>query len=304
MADSVLIIGATGTVGAATMDALRTAGAQPIAFTRDPERATALFGRRTPLRVGDLADEASVRAALEGVDAVLLCSGHGPAMREQQLTAIRAVEASDVSRFVKISGSPVSIKADSPASTGRDHHAVEEALRAIGRVNVAIRPNPFMQNFLEQAPAVAGGALPAPTGELRVSFVDARDIGRVAASTLLSTEPPEPVLELTGPEALTWSDVAAIMSDALGRSITEYPTPPDVLRQALLGMGRPEWLVEHMLELMAVLREPEAAQVTDTVEQITRQPATTLREFLADYNSAFARTTSTAPAAPSTIHAA
>jgi uncharacterized protein YbjT (DUF2867 family) len=287
MADAVLIIGATGRVGAATIDALRAAGAEPIAFVRDPKRATGLLGQNTPLRVGDLADEASVRAALEAMDAVLLCSAHGPAMREQQLTAVRAIAASDVARVVKISGSPVSIRADSPASTGRDHYAIEEAVRATGRINVAIRPNPFMQNFLEQASAVAGGALPGPTGELRVSFVDARDVGRVAAAALLSEASVEPVLDITGPEPLTWFDVASTMSHVLGRPITHYPTPPDVLRQALLAMGRPEWLVEHMLELGAVLREPKAAEVTPTAERITGQPPTTLRAFLDDYMSAF-----------------
>ncbi len=287
MGIAVLVIGGTGTVGGATLDALRAEGAEPIAFVRDANRAASVLGGRTRLRVGDLAGEGSVRAALEDVDAVLLCSAHGPAMREQQLGAVRAIEASDVGRVVKISGSPVSVRADSRASTGRDHFEVEQALRAIGRVTVAIRPNPFMQNFLEQAPVAAHGALPGPEGGPRVSFVDARDIGRVAAAALLSEEPPEPVLEVTGPEALTWFDVADTMSKVLGRPITHYPTSPDVIRQAMLGLGRPAWLVEHMLELAALLREPKAAEVTDTVERITGRSATTLGEFLADKPSAF-----------------
>jgi NAD(P)H dehydrogenase (quinone) len=73
----------------------------------------------------------------------------------------------------------------------------------------------------------------------------------------------------------------------LGRPITHYPTPPDVIRQAMLAMGRPAWLVEHMLELADLLREPEAAEVTGTVERMTGQPATTLREFLAGHACAF-----------------
>ena len=95
---------------------------------RDAERAGSVLGDRTRLRVGDLADEGSVRAALEGIDATLLCSAHGPAMREQQLGAVRAIAASDVGRVVKRSGDPVSVRAGSPASTGRDHFEVEEAL--------------------------------------------------------------------------------------------------------------------------------------------------------------------------------
>ena len=78
------------------------------------------------------------------------------------------------------------------------------------------------------------------------------------------------------------------MGDVLGRPIKHHPTPPDVLRQALLGMGRPEWLVEHMLELAALLHEPEASRVTDTVVHTTGQPATTLRDFLARHKAALA----------------
>jgi uncharacterized protein YbjT (DUF2867 family) len=208
MARTFLVIGATGTVGGATLNALRASGAEPVAFVRDARRAAGLLGDRTPVRSGDLADEGSVRAALDGVDAVLLCSAHGPAMREHQLAAVRAISASDVNRVVKISGSPVSVRADSPASTGRDHFEVERALRAIGRDTVAIRPNPFMQNFLVQTPVAAHGALPGPDGSPRASFIDARDVGRVAAAALLAEQPPEPVLDVTGPEALTWFDAA------------------------------------------------------------------------------------------------
>jgi uncharacterized protein YbjT (DUF2867 family) len=208
---------------------------------------------------------------------VLPCSGNDREMRGQQLTAIRAIAASGARRIVKISGSPVSVSADSPARTGRDHFAIEEAMRATGRETVAIRPNTFMQNFPDQAPAVAHGALPGPEGDPRVSFVDTRDIGRVAAAALVADQTPEPVLEVTGPEALTWFDVAETMSAVLGRPITHYPMPPDVIRKALVGMGRPEWLVEHLLELGALMREPKAVEVTDTVQRMTGRPPTTLR---------------------------
>ena len=95
------------------------------------------------------------------------------------------------------------------------------------------------------------------------------------------------MLEVTGPEALTWFDVAGTMSDILGHTVTHYPTPPDVIRQTLLAMGRPEWLVEHMLELGGLMRERKAAEVTDTIERVTRQPASTLGGFLADHAAAF-----------------
>ncbi|MBV9417944.1 MAG: NAD(P)H-binding protein [Solirubrobacterales bacterium] len=106
MTTTVLVIGATGTVGGATLEALRASGVEPVAFVRDARRAATVLGDETPFCVGDLADEGSVRAALDGQEAVLLCSAHGPGMREHQLAAVRAIETSDVNRVVKISGSP------------------------------------------------------------------------------------------------------------------------------------------------------------------------------------------------------
>jgi uncharacterized protein YbjT (DUF2867 family) len=208
-------------------------------------------------------------------------------MRTQQLGALRAVGASDVKRVVKISGSPVSVSPDSTAGSGRDHFAIEKALDAIGCVTVVIRPSPFMQNFLEQAALIGHGLLPGPEGEPRVSFVDARDIGRVAAAALLCEEPPNGMLEVTGPEALTWFDVAATMTKVLGHTVTHQPMSSESIRQTLLGMGRPQWLVEHLLEVGALLRNRKAAEVTETVKRITGRPASTLDEFLTDQMSAF-----------------
>ncbi|HEX3510989.1 MAG TPA: NAD(P)H-binding protein [Solirubrobacteraceae bacterium] len=287
MSDPILVIGATGTVGGATLRALRAGGFAPAAFVRDAERAGALLGGGVELRVGDLADPPSLRAALDDVDAVLLCSGHGPEMRQLQIDAVDVIAESGVERVVKISGSPASVRADSTAELGRDHLAIEEALRATACETVAIRPSIFMQTFLEQSVAVAHGALPGLEGEPRVSFVDARDIGRVAAATLTSGETPDPVLEVTGPEALTWFDVAGAMSAVLGRTVTHHPVPPEVARQALLGMGRSEWLVTHMLELAALSRDPKAAEVTDTVRRLSGRAPNSFGRFLAEHADAF-----------------
>ena len=288
MTGPILVMGATGTAGGATLRALRDAGGDPIAFVRDRVRAVELLGEHTPLRIGDLGDETSAQAALYGIDAVLLCSGHGPAMGEHQLAAVRAIAGSDVRRVVKVSASPVSITVDPPPATGRDHLAVERALHATGRETSAVRPNAFMQNFLGQAVAVAHGALPGPDGQPRVSFVDADDIGAVAAAALLADDVPEPLLEVTGPEPLTWFDVAATMSAVLGREVVHHPASPEAIRQALLVMGRSEWLVEHVLEMQPLMSQPKAAEVTDTVERMTGRPATTLTEFLMHNAAAFA----------------
>jgi uncharacterized protein YbjT (DUF2867 family) len=274
-------MGATGNVGGATLAALRESGVDAIAFVRDAERAAGLLGAGQVVRVGDLRDTASVAAALDGIDAVLLCSGNDPGLRGAQLSAVRAISASDVPRIVKISASPVATAPDSPSRVGRDHAEIEETLRATGREAVAIRPNVFMQSFLAQAPAIANGALPGPE-RARVSLIDARDVGSVAALALTSTQAPAPVLELTGPQALTWFEVAEALSAVLGRPIAHYPTTMDVLAEGMRALGRPEWLVQHTLELAVLLCERKAAQVTDTVEEMTGRPPRSLTDFLTD----------------------
>jgi uncharacterized protein YbjT (DUF2867 family) len=289
MAARVLVIGATGNVGGATLTALRDSGVEAVAFVRNRDRAAETFGPDQPVRVGDLEDRQSVTAALQGIERVHLCSGNDPGLREQQLNAVEAIAASDVRRVVKISASPVATAANSPSRVGRDHSAVEDALRATGLETVVIRPNVFMQSFLAQATAVANGILPGPEGDPRVSFVDAADIGRVAATALVADEPPGGLLEVTGPEALTWSDVAAAVSDVLSRRISYRPTPSNVMADGMRALGRPEWMIEHVLELGALLSELKAAEVTDTIMQITGRSPKRLSEFLTENAAAFPR---------------
>ena len=286
MAPSILVMGATGNVGGATLAALRAGGVEAIAFARDRQRAAERLGPEQAVRVGDLSDTSTLAAALEGIEQVLLCSGNDPGLLEQQLNAVDAIAASDVRRAVKISASPVAAGADSPSRVGRDHTAIEDALRATGRETVAIRPNVFMQSFLAQTGAIANGVLPGPEGA-RVSFVDARDIGAVAAVALTAAEPPAPVLEVTGPEALTWYRVADEMSRVLGRPIAHYPATTEMLADGMRALGRPEWQVQHSLELAVLLREPKAAQVTDTVEELTGRKPRRLTAFLTDYAATF-----------------
>jgi uncharacterized protein YbjT (DUF2867 family) len=285
-AEPILVMGATGHVGRATLAALRASGVEAVAFVRDRHRAAGLLGDHQAVHVGDLGEPRSLAWALEGIEAVLLCSGNGPALREEQLNAVEAIAASRVRRVVKVSASPVATAADSPSRVGRDHAAVERALRATGREVVAIRPNVFMQAFVAQAAAVAKGVLPGPEGA-RVSFIDAHDIGRVAAAALTAVEAPAPRLELTGPEALTWFEVAGAMSAVLGRTVTHHPTPANVLVAGMRELGRPEWEIEHTLELAVLLREPKAAEVNTTVKEVTGRPPRSLTEFLTDNAGGF-----------------
>lgn len=280
----VLVSGATGLVGGATAAALGDRGVEVVAFVRDPSRLTARHAALT-VAVGDLGDADSLRAALTGVDAVVLVSGHGPDMSDVQQAALSTIAATDVRRVVKISASPVAVSG-SASSLGRAHLDVEQTLRASVPEPVVVRPNVFMQNLLAMAPAVAHGVLPGPEGDPTVSFVDARDVGRAAAAAVVAPDP-RTLLEVTGPQPLRYSDVADAMSTVLQRPISYAPIPVDVMRQGLQAAGDPDWLAEHKIEMATLMRDPSAARITDHYAAVTGEEPTSIAAFLTAHATRF-----------------
>jgi uncharacterized protein YbjT (DUF2867 family) len=282
----VLVTGATGLVGGAALEALAAGdGVQVVAYVRDPGRLRPVAPNVT-VEVGDLRDHARLTAALAGVDAVVLVSGHGRDMVEVQQAALATIGASGIRRVVKISGSPVATAADSASSIGRDHVDIEGTLRGTVPEPVVIRPNVFMQNFLAMAPAVAHGVLPGPEGDPVVSFVDAVDVGRAASAAALATSARSRI-EITGAEALSYSQAAQTLSQVLGRSITYAPIPVDVMRQGLEAAGDPAWLAEHKVEMAGLMGAPQAALVTDHFAELVSTPPTSLKAFLTAHARTF-----------------
>jgi uncharacterized protein YbjT (DUF2867 family) len=135
----VLVTGATGLVGGAALTALTGMDVDVVAYVRDPARL-AQPGPDATVEVGDLRDHLRLRAALGGVDAVVLVSGHGLDMAEVQHAALATIRTSDVRRVVKISGSPVATATESASSIGRAHLDVERALRDAVPESVVVRP--------------------------------------------------------------------------------------------------------------------------------------------------------------------
>ena len=147
-----------------------------------------------------------------------------------------------------------------------------------------VRPNLFLQNIPESAiPSIdASGAFYVNAGEARISIVDTRDVGAAAAVVL--TEPGH--ADATGPEALSYTDVAGKLSRAPGRQITYVDAPDEAVRDGLLGTGLNAWFAGALVGLYQDYRrsgtDGYAAQVTDTVERLTGRPARSLDDLLAE----------------------
>src|SRR5262245_10104508 len=230
----ILVFGATGHIGGELLSILSSQGVSAVAVARAPERARPLPGIKWAK--GDLANPASIDGVFAGVKTMFLLTGNGPDLADLQMTAIRAAATSGVEYVVKLSALGASSHSKSPI--GRAHDEAEQALIASGMRWAILRPHVFMQNLLDQTPAIVGeGRIFAASGDGKIPFVDTRDIAAVAAVTLTRAGHDGKKYVLTGPEALSYFDVARILSEVVGRPITYVPLSIEEAYERMTGAG-------------------------------------------------------------------
>ncbi len=276
---TLLVTGAGGRVGGAALRALVARGRAPIALVRDPRRAGSL-AERVEHRCCDLDDRAGLEDAFAGIDALLLCSGHGPDLLGHQLNTIAAAQDAGVRRIVKISASPASVFEGSPNRAAANHREVEAVLAHAGVEYTCIRPNAFIQGVASSRAAIADGELPLTLGDQALSWVDTEDVGEVAAGALLAGGPLPEVIPVTGPQALTGVGLAEILTAVTGRHVLYRALTDAEQQNRLRAAGAPAWLAEHVVSIFALLRERDGDRVTDAVEHWTGRPATPAADAL------------------------
>ncbi len=233
---------------------------------------------------GDLGDPASLAAAMQGVEQVFLLCGPTPDEVALNRNAIDAARASGVRLVVRSS-----ILASDPESTAtfvRNHGESDAYLARSGLAHVILRPNYFAQNVPDSViPTIDDdGRFYANLGTARISMVDTADVGTVGAVALTNPGHDGKVYDVTGPEALAYDDVASKLSSRLGRRVEYVDVPDAAARSALAGAGLGDWLVDSLVSLFVQYRrsgtDGYAAQVTDTVQELTGKPAHTLDDVL------------------------
>ena len=264
----ILVTGATGNAGSKVVRALLERGQPVRAFVRDPGKARSLFGDGAELAIGDFADPASVRSAFEGVEQVFLSGPDDPRRVLWEMHTIDVAAATGVGRIVKLS----SIVAE-PGGTVAFwdwHGRIEQYLGASGVPAVVLRSNAFMSNVLAAAEPVAHeGRLFAPAGEARIAMIDPRDVGASAAAVLSTPGHDGQTYVLTGPETITYSQVAAELSAATDRQVEYIDVPDEGAKQGMIQAGLPDLTAERVVEVFAMLRRGAGEEVTGTVEALT-----------------------------------
>ncbi|MER7578687.1 NmrA family NAD(P)-binding protein [Kitasatospora sp. NPDC097691] len=282
----IVIMGAAGATGGATLRSLAALGASTRALSRDPARLAAGLDERTLARTepfqADAADPASLRTAFHGAQQLFLTMANSPDQVRYELNAIDAALDCGVEHIVKVSAPAA--EPDSPVAVSRGHHLIEERLRSSGVTTTVLRPYAFMQKLLLLAPGIAAaGVVHGATGLARCNYVDVRDIGDLAADTLTRPDLAGGTYPLTGGRAYSHPELTTLLGELLGRPVRYVDLPPAELHAHLVARaGMPAWLAAHVVEIqrLAVLRRETP---DGTFTHVTGRSPRTLEAFLQEH---------------------
>jgi uncharacterized protein YbjT (DUF2867 family) len=253
---SILVTGATGTIGSLVVQGLAAAGAEVSAFVRTPGKQSFPAGVKEV--VGDLTDVPSMRAALSSVRTLFLLNAVTPDEVTQALVALSLAREAGIERIVYLSVIHADKFTDVPHFTGK--HTVERMIESLDIPATILRPAYFMQNDRMDQQVIQGyGIYPMPIGSSGVAMIDARDIADIAVAELLRRDrAPAPLsrvtLELVGPERLTGESVAKVWSAALGREVN-YGGDDVAAFEAQMASSAPTWLAYDMRLMMAGIQK-------------------------------------------------
>jgi NAD(P)H dehydrogenase (quinone) len=278
----IVVTGATGVLGRGVVERLLDhvpAGGIAVSV-RDPDAVADLAERGVRVRRGDFAEPATLAAAFEGAEQVLVVSVNalGDEARARHRAAIGAAAAAGARRIVYTSHQGA--RADSPFAAAPDHAATEDVLAASG-VPWTSLANGF---YAETVPMLLGDA--ASTGELRlpadgpVAWTTRADLAAAAAVLLTTGAPDGRTPALTGPEALDMAAVAEIAGEVTGRPIRRVVVDDAEYRAALVGQGVPEHAADMLVGMFAASRRGDFAPADPTLADLVGRPATSIREFL------------------------
>ncbi|MBO0981931.1 SDR family oxidoreductase [Microbacterium sp. SD291] len=276
---TILVTGATGQLGRLIVKSLLERGADPqsiVAGARDVAKASDLGVRTARL---DYTEPATIAAALEGVDSVLLISSSEVGKRAAQHQAvIDAAVAAGVQKFVYTSA-PKATTSDLVLAP--EHKATEELIAASGLPAVILRNNWYTENYAaDLARAAETGVLAAGVGDGRVASASRKDFADAAAVVLLEDGHAGEVYELGGDVAWDYNDLASAIAEVSGREVAYVPVSFDEQLAALQAAGLDEGTAGFVAALDAGIRDGALADTDGTLSRLIGRPTTPLVEGL------------------------
>ena len=275
----ILVVGATGKTGRHVVRQLLDRAEPVRAHLHSAARADDVpYGAE--LVVADLDAAEEWDAAVSGCDRIYLASPAGPGQRRQEGAVIAAAQRSGVEpHVVKVAAMGL----DDPTA-GRialQHSHIRADLDASGLPWTTLALSQLMDNvMLYLTPVEELGVLPVPAGDARIAWVDAADVAAVAVGVLTTSGHEGRTYDVTGPDPLHHSEVAALLGDALGRPVRYADVAPRQAVHAMVAAGLPEWVAAGVVETNQWYAAGGAAHPTDVVATIGQRQPRTLSDFV------------------------
>lgn len=289
--ESILVTGASGNIGSEIVKQLLGVGPavsikaavhsrQNVKNVKDGDRVKVI-----PIDYNELD---TLREALKDVDKLFLLTPDVPDAPDLASNAVIEAKKAGIRHIVKQSVMGADLEAD--VDTMRLHRQVEEIIEQSGIPFTFLRPNEFMQNFINfHSPSIKGNnAFYIPLEDAKVSLVDVRDIAAVAVKSLIDEDKHKNKTYLiTGPEALSYHQVAEVLSNATGRKISYVNISEEEAKAAMKEIGMSDWLINTVSELSDYFRKGKASEVSSAVEEVTGRKPISFSQFARDHAEAF-----------------
>ncbi|GLQ79535.1 NAD(P)-dependent oxidoreductase [Mesorhizobium huakuii] len=296
MTETLLVTGAAGQLGRSVirylLDTHKVPPARIIATTRNPESVADLAARGVVVRAADFNDATSLENAFKGADRVLIISTSDLDLKtgrrlKQHEAAVAAAKKAGVSHLLYTSmpnPEPVS-----PVLFAGDHYGTEQAIKASGIAYTIFRNGWYQENlFMALPPAIASGQWYTSAGDGRIAHGARDDMAAAIAAGLASGSTDSKTYTLTGPQAYTTAEIAALVSEVTGKPLEVIQLPDEALTEGVKAAGVPEEFANVIVSFDANTRSGRIAMVTDAVETLSGRKPQTLKQFLEANKAALA----------------
>ena len=282
----ILVTGATSAVGKAVIKELLARKVLVRAFLRKPVDAAKLQAQGVEAFLGDMTKQASVAQALQGIESVYLITPVAEYLLETEGLWAQEGKKAGIRHLIKQSEIGADPQSLSPLL--QYHGRAEDAIRTSGVPYTILRTLYFMQNFapLYAHSIITRGMIYAPLADARMSYVDARDVGTVGVRLLTKEGHQYQEYEVTGPEAITCTQLAEIFSSLLHTPVHYATISDEETEKALLGRYSP-WRARAVVTLLQFYRQGGGNLVTPVVDEVTGRKPCTAAAFISEHLQSF-----------------
>jgi len=278
MGKTIFVTGANGNIASLMIPELIKQGATVRALVRDLGKAETLKTAGAQIVQGDYSDQDSLNAAAKGVDAIVSITPPNPDAVEQADNIIKAAKHAGSPFLLRISA--IGAAADAPTDNGKLHHQTDEAIKASGLTYTILRPHFFMQNTFMAVESISGeGNMYMGMGEGKLGMIDVRDIADCCVNILMDGGHENKIYNPTGPASITFTEVAKIIGEGLGKEVNYVAIPPSEVNKAIVEMGWGEWGGKIMEDYSQAYSEGWGDFTNDDVKNITGHEPRSYKQF-------------------------